>query len=134
MRIDGQCHCGKITYQAEVNPGEVYICHCTDCQAITGSAFRWSVSVAESDFELLTGNPKTYVKIAEDGTESHQLFCPDCASPLYSTSIVSGPKWLNLRLGTARQRAELQPESQCWHRSAQTWVNDIGDMSAIETQ
>ena len=134
MKIDGHCHCGKITYQAEVDPGVVYICHCTDCQAITGSAFRWAVTVAEADFKLLTGIPKTYVKIADNGAESHQLFCPDCASPLYSTSITPGPKRLNLRLGTARQRAELQPKSQCWHRSAQKWVNDIREMSAIETQ
>ncbi len=134
MKIDGQCHCGKITYRADVDPQQAYICHCMDCQAITGSAFRWAVPVAEADFELLTGVPKTYIKTAESGAESHQLFCPDCASPLFSTSIGDGPKWFNLRLGTARQRAELRPRSQCWHRSAQDWVKDIGQIEAIETQ
>ena len=134
MKIDGKCHCGKITYQAEVDPNEVYICHCTDCQAITGSAFRWAVPVAETDFELLSGKPKTYVKIAENGVENHQLFCPDCASPLYATSIAPGPKWFNLRVGTSRQRAELQPKTPWWHRSSQKWVNSIGEMSANETE
>jgi hypothetical protein len=41
MKIDCRCHCGFITYEAEVDPGEVYLCHCTDCQSISGGAFRW---------------------------------------------------------------------------------------------
>jgi hypothetical protein len=99
MKIDGRCHCGFITYEAEVDSDEVYLCHCTDCQAISGSAFRWAVPVPERAFKHLTGKPKTYVKAAESGATSHQLFCPECASPLYSTSIGVGPKVLNLRLG-----------------------------------
>ena len=95
MKIDGQCHCGNITYQAEIDPEEVYICHCTDCQSISGTAFRWAVSVAEENCQLLTGSPKTYIKRAESGAESHQLFCPDCASPLYLTAIGEGPKSFN---------------------------------------
>ena len=125
MKIDGKCHCGNITYQTEIDPGQVYICHCTDCQTISGSAFRWSVPVAEADFKLLTGEPKTYVKTAESGAMSHQLFCPECASPLYSTSIGGGPKFFNLRLGTARQCVKLRPKSQYWCRSAQNWVTNL---------
>ncbi len=134
MKIDGQCHCGNITYQAEIDPEEVYICHCTDCQSISGTAFRWAVSVAEENFQLLTGSPKTYIKRAESGAESHQLFCPDCASPLYSTAIGEGPKSFNLRLGTARQRAELQPKLQVWHRSAQPWAGALAEVEEMEKQ
>lgn len=134
MKINGRCHCGNITYRAEVDPRRVYICHCNDCQAITGSAFRWAVPVAEADFELLSGEPRTYVKVADSGAESHQLFCPDCASPLYSTSIGKGPRRFNLRLGTAQQRAELAPSTQCWHRSAQHWVKDLRQVESVETQ
>ncbi len=74
MKIDGSCHCGFIKYQAEVDPEGVYVCHCTDCQSISGGAFRWAVSVPETDFKLLAGTPKTYVKTSESGAPSHQLF------------------------------------------------------------
>jgi hypothetical protein len=40
LKIDGGCHCGLITYEAEVDPEHVEICHCTDCQSLSGSAFR----------------------------------------------------------------------------------------------
>jgi hypothetical protein len=122
MKIDGKCHCGQITYEAEIDPGEVYICHCTDCQAISGTAFRWAVPVAEADFKLLTGKPKTYLKKSDGGATSHQLFCPECASPLYSFSDGDGPRSFYLRLGTARQRAELKPRAELWCRSAQGWA------------
>ena len=134
MKIDGACHCGYITYQAEVDPNEVYVCHCTDCQTISGSAFRWAVPVAEEAFVLLKGEPKTYIKTTESGATNHQRFCPECASPIYSTSFGDGPKMLNLRVGTARQRAELRPKAHYWCRSAQGWVADLGQAKQIDTQ
>ena len=60
-------------------------------------------------FALRSGQPKAYVKATDRGGTSRQLFCPDCASPIYSTTIGSGPRTFNLRLGTARQRAQLRP-------------------------
>ena len=43
MKVHGSCHCGDIGYEAEVDPAQVGICSCTDCQMLTGSAFRVSV-------------------------------------------------------------------------------------------
>ncbi len=134
MKIDGSCHCGHITYRAEVDPDKVYVCHCTDCQSITGSAFRWAVHIPEENFELLSGAPKTHVKTAESGATNHQVFCPECASPLYSTSLGDGPKILNLRLGTARQRDQLQPKVQYWCRSAQAWAMALGPVRQLDMQ
>ncbi len=52
MKIDGGCHCGNITYSAEIDPETVGICHCTDCQTLTGSAFRTSVRANKETFHL----------------------------------------------------------------------------------
>jgi hypothetical protein len=49
MKIDGACHCGCVRYEAEVNLEQVAICHCTDCQIISGSAFRTVVFAAAAD-------------------------------------------------------------------------------------
>lgn len=133
MKIDGKCHCGQISYEAEVDPGEVYLCHCTDCQAISGTAFRWAVPVAEANFRLLAGKPKIYVKKTGIGATNHQVFCPDCASPLYSITL-DGPRFFNLRLGTARQRAELMPRAEYWRRSAQAWAADLQSSKKVDTQ
>lgn len=135
MKIDGSCHCGAIRYEAEVDPEKVYLCHCIDCQAISGSPFRWAASIAASDFTLLSGSPKTYVKqTADSGQENHQVFCPDCASPLYSHSPANGFSTRNLRLGTARQRAALTPKGEFWCGSAQSWVPPIAGAKRLDKQ
>ncbi len=134
MKIDGGCHCGYITYEAEVDPDEVFICHCTDCQTLSGSAYRTVAFAAEASFELLGAEPKTYIKIADSGNERAQTFCPECGSPIYATSVGDGPKVLGIRVGTARQRAELRPSKQYWCRSARDWVADLGAVRKIENE
>ena len=57
MKVEGRCHCGKITYEAVVDPAKVSICHCTDCQMLTGSAYRASVPAPRETFVLRTGRP-----------------------------------------------------------------------------
>ena|SRR5438874_10529765 len=134
MKIDGGCHCGYITYEAEVDPAQTTMCHCTDCQTLSGSAFRTVVRTPENSFKILSGEPTVYVKTAESGNKRAQAFCPRCGSPIYATSVGDGPKIYGLRAGTARQRDQLVPTSQIWSRSRQAWVTNIGTLRAVEKQ
>ena len=133
MKVEGSCHCGQVTFEAEIDPAAVRICHCTDCQTLTGTAFRVTAIAAAADFALLSGNPKIYIKTAENGNKRAQAFCPECGTPLYATEP-NEPKVYGIRVGTLKQRAELKPKKQIWHRSALSWVDDIGRMQRTETQ
>jgi hypothetical protein len=132
MRIDGSCHCGAITYEAEVDPAQVAVCHCTDCQTLSGSAFRTVVPTRIGSFHLLSGQPHIYVKTAESGNPRQQAFCPACGTPIYSTAVGDGPKVHSIRVGTARQRAALVPRVQYWCRSAQPWLAGLPRLRRIE--
>jgi hypothetical protein len=123
VQIDGGCHCGKLTYEAEVDPEKVGVCHCTDCQALSGSAFSVFVPVPKEAFRL-RGKPRLYVKTAESGNRRAQAFCPDCGTRVYA-SAEKDPQVFNLRIGTARQRAALAPKNQLWCRSALPWVTHL---------
>jgi hypothetical protein len=131
MKVDGSCHCGKITYQADVDPESSQVCHCTDCQTLSGSPWRASVGVKAADFHLLTGQPKIYVKTSEDGTPRSQGFCGDCGSPLYSAAVKDTPLYF-LRLGAIKQRALLPPKRQIWHRSALPWASNVTGLPVSE--
>lgn len=133
MKIEGACHCGYITYKASVDPGTVAICHCTDCQALSGSAFRTFVPAAKDLFELRTGEPKVYIKRAASGRERAQAFCPECGTPIYS-AVPADPPFFVLRLGTIRQRAQLRPRRQYWCRSALPWVMDLRSVTQVAEQ
>jgi len=133
MKIDGVCHCGQLRYEAEVDPLAVTVCHCTDCQTLSGSAFRTAVPVAKEDFRLLSGQLKAYTKTAESGNRRLQTFCPECGTPIYS----AGPGHTGvfyIRVGTSRQRSQLRPQLQIWSRSAQNWVTELAAVKRLEKQ
>lgn len=132
MKIDGACHCGNVTYTAEIDPEEVGICHCTDCQTLSGTAFRVSVAATRENFDL-KGTIKVYVKTAESGAKRAQGFCPECGTPIYAAAP-SDPQVFNIRVGTSNQRAELRPKVQGWCRSALDWVNDLQSMEQFAKQ
>jgi len=113
MKIDGGCHCGYIAYDAEADPTKAMICHCTDCQTLSGSAFRTIILTQEGSFKLRSGELKIYVKTGESGTKRPQAFCPECGTPIYSTTTGEGPKVHSIRLGTVRQRDELCRNYSC---------------------
>ena len=129
MKIDGGCHCGYIAYEAEGDPDKVRICHCTDCQTLSGSAFRTVAFTAPGSFKLRSGELAIYVKTAESGNKRQQSFCPKCGTPIFSASPDDDPnKVHSLRVGSVRQRERLIPKEQSWMRSSQGW---LGDMNAL---
>jgi hypothetical protein len=134
MKVDGHCLCGFINVEAEVDPERVTICHCTDCQTATGTAFRVSIPAPGATFKV-TGEPTIHVKTAESGNKRAQAFCPKCGSPIYSTTPGDGPQAsYMLRVGILRQRDQLTPRRQIWFRSARNWVTGLAGIPRDETQ
>lgn len=134
MKVNGSCHCGEITYEAEVDPERVGICHCTDCQVLTGSAYRVSVPAPAQSFRLLTGRPKAYLKIADSGVRRRHVFCPNCGSPVTASADSDSPPMYSLRVGCLAQKALLPPKRRIWCKSALAWAQDISAVPGIEGQ
>ncbi len=133
MKIDGACHCGAITFEAEVKPETVTICHCSDCQTMTGTAYRVSVPAPASTFRFTRGEPAVYVKMADSGKARAQGFCATCGTPVYSADV-EAPQIYMLRWGMIRQRDQLKPVRQIWCQSAQDWAYDIGGLEKHPAQ
>ncbi len=130
MKADGCCHCGAVTYTAEIDPDQVVICHCTDCQTFSSAPYRVSVFGVPSENVKIKGSPKTYIKIGGSGREVMVAFCGDCGTALYSTkSETDSP--INLRIGAIRQRGELIPKMQGFCGSAMPWASNIGGIHKI---
>jgi hypothetical protein len=135
VKVTGQCHCGSIAYEAEVDPNTIRVCHCTDCQRLTGTAFRAGIASLPDTFVLKRGMPKIYIKTAESGNKRAHAFCPDCGTPLYSTSPEPNPRSYGLRFGGIDQRAQFAPPArQIWCRSALPWSMDLQEVERVERQ
>ena len=128
MHIDGQCHCGRVTYQAEIDPARVSICHCTDCQTLTGSPFRVTAVCSGADVKLTGGTPTIYGKRGDNGRMRLQHFCGHCGSPLFTSGEGDQADDWGIRWGSIRQRDRLRPARQIWCRSAAPWINEIQDL------
>jgi hypothetical protein len=124
MQIHGSCHCGSVRYEALVEPNRTVICHCTDCQKLTGSAYRVSVPADDGSFHLTSGKPSVYVKVGDGGSRRAQAFCPNCGSPLYAFDA-DHPKIYGLRVGCIEEREALIPRKQKWCRSALKWTESL---------
>lgn len=133
MNITGQCHCGEIKYKAVVDPDTVRVCHCTDCQVMSGSAFRTVVTSEVDGISFIQGKTKEYIKIAESGNQRAQGFCQNCGTAIYAVSVGDVPKIYSIRLGSVDQKETLIPTSQIWCRSSQKWLKNLTDIKTFST-
>ena len=133
MDVTGRCHCGAISYSAVVDPKLVTLCHCTDCQRLSGSPYRVAAPALAQHLKL-AGTPKVYVKTTDSGAKRAQAFCGNCGSPIYSTSPDPNPPVYVLRVGLIDQRAELPPLRQIWCQSAMPWSTYIEMVPGVERQ
>jgi hypothetical protein len=108
------------------------ICHCSDCQMLSGAAFR--TSIATHSFRLLKGKPKSYVKTADSGARRRQGFCGTCGTHIYACADEAEPQTYMLRTGTVSQRTALKPKRQIWLKSSMPWINGIAAVPGVEGQ
>lgn len=133
MNVNGRCHCGSITFEAEIDQAKVSLCHCTDCQTLSGSPFRSTAFSANNGFKLLSGQVKIYAKTGSSGAKRQQAFCPECGTTIYATSVPPEPVY-GIRTGCIdmEQRKQLKPSVQIWTRSSMPWVDHIGGVEKVE--
>ena len=134
MQVHGSCHCGSIAFEASVDPDRVTVCHCTDCQSLTGSAYRVTVAANAQDFRLTRGSPRIYFKVGDSGNRRAHAFCPHCGSPMYAHAAVDSPKTYGLRVGCIQERAALIPRKRIWCKSALEWSADLSGMIEVEKE
>lgn len=134
MKVDGRCHCARIVYEADVEPGTVAICNCSDCQMMSGSAFRMTISCPIGSFRIISGAPKLYVKVSDSGIKRVHAFCENCGGPIYS-ALAEQAETVSLRVGALKQRHELGgPRRQIWTKRRFDWMPPIDRAQEFEGQ
>lgn len=83
---EGGCLCGGIRYAAKTQPVRVTFCHCRFCQRATGSVYLVEPIFAQSDFVVISGQPKIYQHRSEGSGKMVDIhFCGDCGTKLFLT-------------------------------------------------
>ena len=55
ISVSGRCRCGRLQFVLREEPIAFYLCHCTDCQTESGSAFGQSMAVRREAIDTITG-------------------------------------------------------------------------------
>ena len=127
--IKGGCLCGAVSYSGNADPAFVGLCHCKDCQKVTGSAFAVIVGVPVSAVTF-TGETKSFTKRADSGKPTERRFCPVCGTTLADTVAVM-PDIIMIGAGTLDDPSWIQPKMQIYCDSAQPWVQLQGEMKSF---
>jgi hypothetical protein len=110
------------------------VCHCADCQTLTGSAFRANIQSIPGTFRIRRGEPKVYIKVADSGARRAHAFCPNCGTPIYATAA-ENPTRYSLRIGTLTQRAALGgPAREIWTKRRLAWVPRVAGAAQSDGQ
>jgi hypothetical protein len=130
---EGGCQCGTVRYEVAGDPIMVGVCHCSDCQRQSGSAFGMSFIVAREAFRLLRGKVKTFTRKADGGRAATCTFCPECGTQIYQE-----PDFLkdmvSVKPGTFDDTSFLRPTFQVWVGRKHSWVSLPVDIPTFETQ
>jgi len=98
----------------------VAVCHCTDCQKQSGSAFSVNVLVPHGEIET-TGDALSKFDIkGTTGQNVSRNFCNKCGSPLFNVLDAFGGL-AAIKAGTLDDSSWVKPGIQIWCDSAQSW-------------
>src|SRR5688572_26568771 len=132
----GGCHCRALRYEITEKPLRTYLCHCTDCQTLSGSAFGIGVVVLAASFTL-TGSPRLVERVLGSGKIGRRWTCPDCGVWICGDARAHPTTGIEQRIvrgGTMDDASWLRPTTHLWTRSAQPWFVFPEGATVYETQ
>lgn len=124
-KVSGRCLCGGVTYSSDDEPLAQMLCHCTNCQRQTGTAFSVVIAVPTASFHV-EGDTLSSFETPSDEHEqpTTRHFCSGCGSPIYS-SVEEMPDMLFVKAGTLDDASWLEPTMEIWTRSTLPWAPRI---------
>ena len=123
LAANGGCQCGKIRYRLIAEPLMLYICHCSDCQKQSASAFGMSLRMRPRDVEFVHGEKlmRSWETRGEDGSLKRCHFCPNCGTRIMHASDDTEES-VSIKAGSLDDTSGLRPRAHIWMKSAQSWV------------
>jgi hypothetical protein len=121
-KYTARCACGAIRFEFDTDPSFVADCYCKDCQKASGGTMATFFAVPESDFTLLSGQPKSFHYIANSGNGLDRNFCPDCGARVFTNNLQGFPNTVFVTLGSLDNPDLIQPKLEMFTRRRHPWM------------
>ena len=125
MTQHAACQCGQLRAECTGEPIRVSVCHCLACQRRTGSAFGVQARWPEDQVQL-TGEARTWTRVADSGRRVHYNFCPQCGSTVFYTHD-NWPGLLAVPVGAFADPSFSAPHFSVYEHRKHGWTSVLGE-------
>jgi len=125
--LRGKCECGAVRYA--VDDAFLYAanCHCSNCRASTGAAFKPFAGIEREKLTLTDGADALLVIGEEDGNHTR---CAVCGSLLYS--VVRDGAYVHVALGSLVDAPSIRPDHHIFVGSKAPWYEITDELPQFE--
>jgi len=125
--LAGRCFCGAVRYQVADEFAYAMNCHCSNCRAATGSAFKPFGGIERGKLEVTDGHDKLLVHGEEDSNDTR---CGVCGSFLFS--VVRDGEYVHVTYGSLVDPPTLRPTKHIFVGSKAPWFEITDDLPQFE--
>ncbi len=121
--LEGSCRCGAVRYQVADEFRYAANCHCSQCRAATGSAFKAFAGIERDKLTVTGGHDQLAVFGEEDLNDTR---CAACGSFLYS--VVREGEWVHVAMGSLVDDPSIRPSEHIYVGSKAPWFRITDDL------
>ena len=125
--LNGKCECGAVRYRVPDEFLSAANCHCSNCRAGTGSAFKPFAGIQREKLEVTDGADTLLVW--GDDVANHTR-CRICGSLLYS--VVRDGEYVHVALGSLEDEPSIRPTEHIFVGSKAPWFEITDDLPQHE--
>ena len=119
--INGSCLCGKITFTCDDTFKAFHLCHCQQCQKISGSAHVSNLFTEKENIVWLSGSD-AITRYDIPGRTISNVFCSACGSPV--PYISTSGESLVVPAGSLNDSPTISPQDNIFWSERASWYDD----------
>lgn len=128
-KIQGACLCGSVTFELDNAFRYFHLCHCTQCQKMTGSAHASNLFTVYDNIQWISGVEKVKRYDYRDRDFSN-AFCLECGSHLPYTS--KSGKFLIVPAGSLNRPPHLSVQDNIFWCERANWYDEAINTTKFE--
>jgi len=125
--LNGRCECRAVRYRVPDEFLYAANCHCSNCRAGTGSAFKAFAGIEREKLEILEGGETLLVWGDDEGNHTR---CGICGSLLYS--VVRDGAYVHVAMGSLVDEPTIRPSEHIFVGSKAPWFEITDELPQSE--
>jgi hypothetical protein len=125
--LAGKCECGAVRYRVADEFLYAANCHCSQCRASTGAAFKPFAGIEREKLEIVDGADNLLI-VGEE--EANHTRCASCGSLLYS--VVRDGRYVHVALGSLVDAPAIRPTQHIFVGSKAPWFTITDDLPQFD--